>query len=320
MTGVSPSDDELISSYLDHETTTAEAARVEGDPRLMARVEEMRAAITFIATPPLLPDTDLDRIRASAVAAFRSTAPVSVTPVVDMAAARVKRLERRNRILVVAAAVLLFGGLIGGIASLGSGEDSDSAGDSIDSSSNDESFIESGDDAANFSATSESDDASDSSDDADTAEAASEMAADVDMASDGDEATDGTSNDAVAEDGRPASRLQKSSNFDPLPDNLGVYASVEELAITVETLVTEMTANEEVADVSAEFLAFTTCGEALALALAGDTTLDVDIAEAVLDTTPYTIVVGRHFESAVSVGRIAPSDTCSPITKLFVSP
>jgi hypothetical protein len=316
MTGVSPSDDELVSSYLDHETTAAEAARVEGDPRLMARVEEIRAAITFIAAPPLLPETDLDRIRANAVAAFSSNASASVAPVVDMAAARVKRLERRNRILVVAAAVVLFGGLIGGIGSLGSGEDTDSAGDSIDSGSNDESFIESSGDDASFSAMSESDDGDDSRDYADAEQAEeteAEIAADSDMASGADEATD-------AADATPTSRLQKSPAFDPLPDKLGVYASVEELATAVETMVTEMTVNEEVDDSPAEILAFTACGETLAMALAGGATLNVDTAEAVLDTTLYTIVVGRHFESAESVGRVAPSDTCSPITELFVSP
>ncbi|NCG24638.1 MAG: hypothetical protein GWP47_10985, partial [Actinobacteria bacterium] len=52
MTDISPSDDELVSSYLDNEVTPGEVARVEGDPRLIARVREMRAAFTFVATPP----------------------------------------------------------------------------------------------------------------------------------------------------------------------------------------------------------------------------------------------------------------------------
>lgn len=317
MTDVSASDDELASSYLDHEATPAEAARVEDDPRLMARVKEMRAAIAFVATPPPLPEADLNRIRATAVAAVGSGASVATAPVVDMAAARIKRLERRNRILSVAAAVVLFGGLIGGIGVLGSGEDVDSAGDSTDDGSDEAASNESNGDDSSFSTMSDSNDG-DSEVDADTAEA--EIAAEAALESRADDSASDSSEISAAESDAPASHLQKRSSFDPLPDNLGAYASVEELAAAVETLVTEMTTDGDLDVAPAEVLPFTSCEEALAIALVGDTALELDTAEAVLDAVLYTIVVGRHTDTANSVGRLAPSDTCSPATELFVVP
>ena len=71
---------------------------------------------------------------------------------------------------------------------------------------------------------------------------------------------------------------------------------------------------------SAKFRPLTTCEKTLAVALAGDMAFEFDTAEAVFEATVYTIVVGRLFDTADSVGRIAPSNTCSPIIELFVSP
>jgi hypothetical protein len=324
MTDISPSDDELVSSYLDHEATPGEVARVEGDPRLMARVKEMRAAIAFVATPPPLPEAALDRIRATAVAAVGSETSASTAPVVDMATARIKRLERRNRILTVAAAVLLFGGLIGGIGFLGTSEGDDSAGagsseGSSDDSDGDESsfgtMTDSNDSASSDSASNDS--ASDVGTDAQEAE----LTAEVDMESGADESADDSSDSALTEGDEAAIRLQKNSSFDPLPDNLGVYASAEELAAAVETMVNEMTVDDDEAeDAPAKFRPLTTCEKTLAVALAGDMAFEFDTAEAVFEATVYTIVVGRLFDTADSVGRIAPSNTCSPIIELFVSP
>ena len=328
MTDISPSDDELVSSYLDHEATPGEVARVEGDPRLMARVKEIRAAIAFVATPPPLPEAALDRIRATAVAAVGSETSASTAPVVDMATARIKRLERRNRILAVAAAVLLFGGLIGGIGFFGTGEDDHSAdagsseGGSDDSDGDESSFgtmTDSNDSASSDSASNDSA-FSDSTSDVGTDAAEAEMTAEVDMDSGANESADDSSDSAPTEEDGPASRLQRNSSFDPLPDNLGVYASVEDLAAAVETMVNELTVDYEAEDAPAKFRPLTTCEETLAVALASDMALEFDTAEAVFDATVYTIVVGRLFDTADSVGRIAPSNTCSPATELFVSP
>lgn len=314
MTDISPSDDELVSSYLDHEATPGEVARVEGDPRLMARVKEMRAAIAFVATPPPLPEAALDRIRATAMAAVGSETSASTAPVVDMATARIKRLERRNRVLAVAAAVLLFGGLIGGIGFLGTSEGDDSAGAGSSEGSSDDSD---GDESSFGTMTDSNDSASDVGTDAQEAE----LTAEVDMESGADESADDSSDSALTEGDEAAIRLQKNSSFDPLPDNLGVYASAEELAAAVETMVNEMTVDDDEAeDAPAKFRPLTTCEKTLAVALAGDMAFEFDTAEAVFEATVYTIVVGRLFDTADSVGRIAPSNTCSPIIELFVSP
>ncbi len=325
MTDETPSDDELVSSYLDHEATPAEVARVEGDPRLMARVEEMRAAISLVATPPPLPQADLDRIRATAVAAF---SPTVTAPVVDMAAARANRLERRNRILAVAAAVVLFGGLIGGISTLGGGSDDDTAGDSADTTADDASSDDSGaaDSGLDAMSTSTNDDT-----EVEMAEVAeADMGATADMAdestaadgsdSDDSDSDDSAADDSVPEDAAPVTRLQMSLSFDPLPDDVGDHASVEELAAAVESLVIEMIVDEESDFAPEEFLPFSTCEETLAVALAGDEALDVDTAEAMIDATLYTIVVGRHLDTGALVGRLAPSATCSPAAELFVAP
>ena len=313
MTDISPSDDELVSSYLDNEVTPGEVARVEDDPRLLARVKEMRAAIAFVATPPPLPEAALDRIRATAVAAIGSETSVSTAPVVDMATARIKRLERRNRILAVAAAVLVFGGLIGGIGFLGTGEGDDSADAGLSDGGSDDSDGE----ESSFSTMTDS---NDSASNAGTEAAEAEMTAEVDMDSGADESAYDSSDSAATEEDALASRLQKNSSFDPLPDNLGVYASVEELAAAVETMVNEMTVDDEAEDAPAKFRPLTTCEKTLAVALAGDVAFEFDTAEAVFDATVYTIVVGRLFDTANSVGRIAPSNTCNPTIELFVSP
>jgi hypothetical protein len=332
MTDVSPSDDELVSSYLDHEATPAEVARVDGDPRLMARVEQMRAAVSLVATPPPLPLADLDRIRATAIAAF---SPVAAAPVVDMAAARARRLERRNRVLAVAAAVVLFGGLIGGIGALSGGSDDDTAGDAADDSADDASS-DGGDTDSGLDAMSAS-----TNDDVEMEMAEAGMAAEADMAdesapiddtagddssdaddtaSDDSASDDSASDDSASEEVAPLNRLQKSLSFDPLPDDLGSHTSVEELAAVVEAMVIEMVVDEESDFTPEDFLPFSPCEETLAGALEGDEVLDVDTAGAMVDATSYTIVVGRHFNTGELVGRLAPTATCSPATELFVDP
>ena len=164
-------------------------------------------------------------------------------------------------------------------------------------------------------------DSNDSASDVGTDAQEAELTAEVDMESGADESADDSSDSALTEGDEAAIRLQKNSSFDPLPDNLGVYASAEELAAAVETMVNEMTVDDDEAeDAPAKFRPLTTCEKTLAVALAGDMAFEFDTAEAVFEATVYTIVVGRLFDTADSVGRIAPSNTCSPIIELFVSP
>ncbi len=51
MTNLLPSDDEMISSYLDGEATSDEVARIEANPEFMARVSILRAAARLSAQP-----------------------------------------------------------------------------------------------------------------------------------------------------------------------------------------------------------------------------------------------------------------------------
>lgn len=98
--------DELLSAYLDGEATADEAARVEGDPGLQGRLDELRGAAALVATPvESLPAASADAMIEAAVAAHSTVAPVVV-------------LARRRRLLTVAsiaAAVLVLGAIAIGV-------------------------------------------------------------------------------------------------------------------------------------------------------------------------------------------------------------
>jgi hypothetical protein len=95
--------DELVSRYLDAEVTADEAARVESDPGLLARANAMRSAIEAVAAPVDIPMIDLDQRRTIALDASSTS-----TRITDLSAARAHRIERRNRFVAVAAAVVLL--------------------------------------------------------------------------------------------------------------------------------------------------------------------------------------------------------------------
>ncbi|MDG1365977.1 MAG: hypothetical protein P8I99_09345 [Acidimicrobiales bacterium] len=105
--------DELVTRYLDGEATETEIARVEATPALVARAEQLQTVITLVASPITVPTTELDHIRATALA---ESAPASVMP--DLDARRAKKLHNRNRLLA-AAAVFVF--LAVGFAAVQSG-------------------------------------------------------------------------------------------------------------------------------------------------------------------------------------------------------
>jgi hypothetical protein len=103
------SDDEIVSAYLDGEATPTERARVENDPRLQARLAELRVAARAVGTPHFFPDAPgRDELIARAVAASGTVAsPTSGggATVTDLGAAR----QRRTIVIALsaAAAVLL---------------------------------------------------------------------------------------------------------------------------------------------------------------------------------------------------------------------
>ena len=74
-----PNPDELVSAYLDGETTPAEAALVEQDAALMTRVEELRAARDAVARPvPPLSTTRREQIIGAAMASADEAAASGV--------------------------------------------------------------------------------------------------------------------------------------------------------------------------------------------------------------------------------------------------
>ncbi len=121
--------DELVSRYLDADLT-ADAARVESDPELLARADAMRAAIEAIAAPVNVPTDDLDQRRAVALDASSTSAGIT-----DLSSARARRIEQRNRFVAVAAAVVLLAIAFTAIqrVNLDDGDEGDFATESTDS-------------------------------------------------------------------------------------------------------------------------------------------------------------------------------------------
>jgi hypothetical protein len=71
-----PELDELVTAYLDGEATAAERARVQGDPALLARAEQLRAVSRMVAEPVDGPDAVLRDAHIAAALAASSTSPV----------------------------------------------------------------------------------------------------------------------------------------------------------------------------------------------------------------------------------------------------
>jgi hypothetical protein len=94
-------DDELVSAYLDGEVTPEEMAAVEASPVLLARVEQLRAVVTTVASVPLA--SAPDAARETSIAAALAAAEVRFE-ITDLAA---ERARRRLRVLSIAAAVLV---------------------------------------------------------------------------------------------------------------------------------------------------------------------------------------------------------------------
>lgn len=71
-----PELDELVTAYLDGEATAAERARVQGDPVLLARAEQLRAVSRMVAEPVDAPDAAMRDDHIAAALAASSTSPV----------------------------------------------------------------------------------------------------------------------------------------------------------------------------------------------------------------------------------------------------
>ncbi|MCY3631196.1 MAG: hypothetical protein OXH29_00795 [bacterium] len=110
--------DELASAYLDGEATTEEAALVEGDARLEALVEELRAVRDLIATPVEAPSQEVQDEMIAQALAHRA-------PVVSLETARrrLRAIPPRARVILAAAAVVAALALVGVTVFQGQGDE-----------------------------------------------------------------------------------------------------------------------------------------------------------------------------------------------------
>lgn len=98
--------DELASAYLDDAVTVEERARVDADPALRARVDDLRRVRDALAAPVVEPPAAPTRDSAIASA-------IAISRVVDLGAERAQRARRRLRIASIAAAAVLLIGAAG---------------------------------------------------------------------------------------------------------------------------------------------------------------------------------------------------------------
>ncbi len=187
MSDPTPSDDELISSYIDGEATLDEVARIQADPELLARIQEFEAAKDLLSAPvPPLPESDVDRLIDSAL--WQSTTSDRIT---DLSAVRAMRRFNPQRLATIAATLVLLAGVVGALIALnnsGTGDEM-SASTSADSAATADDYVgDDGDDMA--------DSVDDMADDGDMAESGDDMAEampESDMAESGDDMAEGDS-------------------------------------------------------------------------------------------------------------------------------
>lgn len=291
--------DELVSRYLDAEATADEVARVESDPELLDRADAMRASIEAVAAPVAIPTLDLDRIRAAAVAQSTTTAVVT-----DVMAARRRKLERRNRVMAVAAACVVLAVSVVAVQNLG-GSDGD---DSLDSATESTDAAFDGDDDM-----AEEESAFDLSTDDDMAEEADEDAAMAETEMfDGDdmaEADDMGGSDDMADEGEASTDTMDGgadivgidamrSSVDELPGDLGEFDDDASLFAAVEAAYASVVAPDLAPNVVDGL-----CGEAAdSIAFVqDDATRSVESAFAVIGGEPSVVLVAVTLDGQLDV-------------------
>ena len=319
MTDEPDSVDELISRYLDGEATEAEITRVEGDPSLLARAESMRAAIEAVAAPVEIPVADLDRIRALALAESGTTE--QVTDLMAAGAARAERLQRRNRIMAVAAAFVLLAVGVVAVRSLpGVDSDDDASTDAATSADADDDGSDDSGDSGDDDMADESEALATTADDADDMaeeddDMAEDMAAAEDLADEDAEAAaeGGDDTDDAVEEVLPFARL------DVLPDALPAPADVDALVDSVVTAYRGEFDAENAVGLTEDELFAELCPAAIDLALG---TLPFEVASIELVTTeldgaPITIVVVGGTDGSIAL-LSHPIDDCDAVELLRI--
>ena len=149
MSDPTPSDDELISSYIDGEATLDEVARIQADPELRARIQEFEAARDLLSTPVTpLPESDVDRLIDNAL--WQSTTSDRIT---DLSAVRAMRTFNPQRLATIAATLVLLAGVVGALIALNnSGTDDEMSATTADSAATADDYVgddgDDGDDSA----------------------------------------------------------------------------------------------------------------------------------------------------------------------------
>lgn len=164
MSDLTPSDDELLSSYLDGEATLDEVALIQADPELLARVQEFENATELLSTPvEALPQSEVDRLISNALAESATSDRIT-----DLSAARASRMFQPQRMATIAAAFLLLAGAVGALFALNSDSGDEMSASTADSAEMaDDYFGDDGDAMAGY---------DDGDDMADSVDAITEMA------------------------------------------------------------------------------------------------------------------------------------------------
>ena len=341
MSDPTPSDDELISSYIDGEATLDEVARIQADPELRARIQEFETAKDLLSTPvPPLPESDVDRLIDSAL--WQSTTSDRIT---DLSAVRAMRRFNPQRLATIAATLVLLAGVVGALIALNnSGTGDEIASTSADSSEMADDYVgDDGDDMAEDMAASEDDMA----DDGDMAESGDDMAeampeSDMAESDDGDMAEPNDSEQSVADDQTAATTTVATADLRRIHRLLNIeiaesYQTLDELIDHTADQWRELVAtdfagfivpyDEEGHESTEQTLAAAPCGQSLltymyampdidgvyALRISGTTINGIPISIAVLpltgDHSPDTAALLTASEPTCTVSQIA---TLSP--------
>ena len=332
MSDPTPSDDELISSYIDGEATLDEVARIQADPELRARIQEFETARDLLSTPVTpLPESDVDRLIDNAL--WHSTTSDRIT---DLSAVRAMRSFNPQRLATIAATLVLLAGVVGALIALNnSGTGDEMSATTADSAEMADDFLsDDGDDMAEDMAASEDDMA----DDGDMAESGDDMAEampESDMAEDdSDMAEPDDSEQSVADDPTASTTTVAAADLRRTYSLLNIeiaesYESLDELIVQTTsqwrelvdagaTLVPQVIEEQEIAE---QALADVPCGQRLHASI---DTLDhsagsggISVGETTIAGAPLTVVVvGLSIDTAVLLTASEPTCTVSQIATL----
>ena len=341
MSDPTPSDDELISSYIDGEATLDEVAHIQADPELRARIQEFESAKDLLSTPVTpLPESDVDRLIDNAL--WQSTTSDRIT---DLSAVRAMRRFNPQRLATIAATLVLLAGVVGALIALNSDSGDEIASTSADSSEMaDESFGDDGDDmAASEDDMADDGDMAEPGDDMADAMPASDMAesGDGDMAEDdSDMAEPDDSGQSVADDQTAATTTAAVADPPRIHRLLNIeiaesYQTLDELILHTADQWRELVAtdfarfivpyDEEGHESTEQALAATPCGQSLLTHMYAMPDIDgVDtlrISETTINGIPISIAVliltGDHSpDTAALLTASEPTCTVSQIATL----